>query len=139
MIVADASAILAFLFKEKGWRELAKYLIRCISVNHIVEEVTNAIWRATYVKKVLNKEQAVKMLTLFKRMIGINLILVSDVDYLEDAFKLALEYGVSVYDCLYVVLAYRTNSYLLTLDEKQRKIAHDLEVCVLPRRRKILD
>lgn len=139
MIVADASAILAFLFKERGWRELAKYLICCTSVNHIVEEVTNAIWRATYVKKVLNKEQAVKMLTLFKKMIGINLILVSDVDYLEDAFKLALEYGVSVYDCLYVVLAYRTNSYLLTLDEKQRKIAHDLEVCVLPRRRKILD
>jgi len=28
--------------------EIARHIVRCISVDHIVKEVTNAIWRAAY-------------------------------------------------------------------------------------------
>lgn len=46
MIVIDASALAKFILKEEGWNEVAEYLkAGTLSVDHIVKEVTNAVWR----------------------------------------------------------------------------------------------
>ncbi|WP_252900442.1 hypothetical protein [Vulcanisaeta sp. JCM 14467] len=46
MIVIDASALTAFILKEPGWQSLSKYIMNSVSVDHIIKEVMNAIWKA---------------------------------------------------------------------------------------------
>jgi len=65
-------------------------------------------------------------------MIGVNLILVSELHYLDESLKIALEHGITLYDSLYIALALREEKPLLSLDAKQRQIAEKLGVHVLP-------
>jgi predicted nucleic acid-binding protein len=51
---------------------------------------------------------------------------------LEGAFTLSITYGITVYDALYVALALERNLPLLTLDEKQKRVATTLGIHVKP-------
>jgi len=44
--VIDASALSRFILKEERWRRVVNYLISAISVDHVVKEVSNAIWKS---------------------------------------------------------------------------------------------
>ena len=128
MIVVDASALAAFVLKEPGWKELSRYLVNSISVDHIVKEVSNSIWRACIVKKVIDVEQALKLYGILKSLIGANILLEPEERYVGEAFKLALKNGITVYDALYVALAKEKRLPLLTLDEGQAKAAEKLKI-----------
>ena len=58
MIAIDASALVAFFLREEDWEDLKPYMKRCFSVDHVVKEFYNAVWRATYLFKALNRESA---------------------------------------------------------------------------------
>ena len=46
MIVIGASALAKHLLREEDWGSIEKYLVRAVySVDLIVKEVTNAIWK----------------------------------------------------------------------------------------------
>ena len=132
MIVVDASALVAFILKEEGWRNLSAYFTYAISVDHVVKEVANSIWKAFFLKKYLSKSEAKATYELLMMMIGKNVMLVPETDYLDRALEIALEQGVTVYDALYIALAKDRGVPLLTLDGKQREIANKLGLIVKP-------
>ena len=132
MIVVDASALSAFILREEGWEELARYLVRSLSVDHVVEEVANTIWKASCVRKVLTVNEALKAFKILLMMVGKNLVLHSELKYLSMAMNISLKHSITIYDSLYIAQAIMENTSLLTLDEKQRRVAKALGVNTLP-------
>lgn len=131
MIVVDSSAVAAFILREKGWDKLADYLKRAITIDHLIKEVSNAIWKATCIHKYLDVDDALKTFTLLRRLIGKNIIIYPELDYLDKAFHIALNEGITIYDALYIALALEHKVSLLTLDKKQASIAKKLGVKVI--------
>ena len=132
MIVVDASALSAFILREEGWEELARYLVRSMSVDHVVKEVANTIWKAACVRKVLTVDEALKAFKILLMMVGKNLVLHSELKYLSMAMNISLKHSITIYDSLYIAQAIMENTSLLTLDEKQRRVAKALGVNTLP-------
>lgn len=128
MIAVDASALSAFLLKEPGWKRLAPYLADAVSVDHIVKEVANAIWKACVVRKIISETDAVRLYGLLDSMINVNIVIEPEEDYIEEALRMALEHRITVYDALYLALAKEKNIPLLTLDEKQAQTARKLGI-----------
>jgi predicted nucleic acid-binding protein len=56
-----------------------------------------------------------------------NITLEPEVKYIDKAFNIALEKGVSIYDALYIALAVDKKMPLLTLDRKQKNVASKLK------------
>jgi len=132
VIVVDASALSAFILREEGWRKLAKYMVRSISIDHIVKEVANTIWKATYIRKVLTVEEALKAFKTPLMIIATNIPLYSQLTYLNKPMDISLQPPSTIYDSLYIAQAIIENKPLLTLDEKQKRIAKALRINVLP-------
>ena len=121
MIVIDASALAKYILKEPNWLEVEEYLIEAKSVDHIIKEVTNAIWKA-YVRKIISMQDAKKKLNALQELIGTNIILVNELEILEKAMKISFKEKITVYDSLYIALAEIEQKPLVTSDEKQAKI-----------------
>ena len=131
MIVIDASALGAFLLKEPGWKELIPYLKNSISVDMILKEVSNTIWKACTLRGAIDADEAIKLYEIMKSMIGKNIVLKPEIKYLQEALKIALKNRVTVYDALYISLAKTKNLPLLTLDRRQSKAAEKVGVKVI--------
>ncbi|MCC6013759.1 MAG: type II toxin-antitoxin system VapC family toxin [Candidatus Verstraetearchaeota archaeon] len=132
MIVVDASAVIAFFLKEKCWESLKPYMKETISIDHIIKEFYNAVWKATYLLKILDHKSAYNVIKLFNIYLEKNIIIEPETKYIDKAFNIALEKGISIYDALYIALAISKNMSLLTLDEKQKNVALELGAKVLP-------
>jgi predicted nucleic acid-binding protein len=103
-----------------------------IPVDRVIKEFYNAIWRATYLTKTLNRESARSVIKLFNACLKKNVVLVPEAKHIDEAFNIALEKGVPIYDALYITLAMGKKTPLLTLDEKQKSAALELGIRVLP-------
>lgn len=123
--MVDITALSAFILKEPGWKKLAPYLVDAVSVGHIIKEVTNAIWKACTVKKVISETDAVKLYKILDNMINVNIVIDPEEKYVEKALRIALRHRITIYDALYLALA-REKNLLLTLDEKQSSVAGEL-------------
>ncbi|MGB9816426.1 MAG: type II toxin-antitoxin system VapC family toxin [Desulfurococcaceae archaeon] len=132
MIVVDASAVVAFFLREEGWENLKPYMKRGFSVDHVVKEFYNAVWKAMYLFKTLDHESMQKVLELFNSYIENNLILEPGEKYIDKALNIALKAGITIYDSLYTALALDKKTPLLTLDRKQRDTALKLGIKILP-------
>ena len=130
--MVDASALAVFILREEGWRALAKYLVYALSVDHVVKEVANAIWKAAYLRGFLSEEEARKAYTLLRKIIGKNILLEPELGYVEHALEISMSWGVTLYDALYLALAFEKGLPLLTLDAKQREIAVKLGLGIKP-------
>jgi hypothetical protein len=73
-----------------------------------------------------------KVLGLFNSYIENNLILEPGEKYVDKAFNIVLEAGITIYDSLYMSLAINKKTLLLTLDRKQRDTALRLGIRTLP-------
>jgi len=131
VIVVDASLLSAFILGEPEWENLAKYLKHCYSVNLIVAETSNAIWKH-YKRNMITFNSAVKKFKVLKKMINVNVILVNGDTLIEEAFNISVNKDITVYDSLYLALSLEKKAPLATLDEKQRKVAKELNLKVLP-------
>ncbi len=132
MIVIDASALAAIVLREPTWRELVRYLRRAVSVDYVVKEVANAIWRATYVRKILSIDDARYTLSILYKLVNTNIELYPELDLVPQAMEIAFSKGIALYDALYIALAIDRRIPLLSLDEKQRRVARELGSEVLP-------
>ncbi|MCC6046020.1 MAG: type II toxin-antitoxin system VapC family toxin [Ignisphaera sp.] len=132
MIVIDASALAKFIFKEEGWERVYKILsTRVISVDHIVKEVANAIWKHSSIHKTY-LDVALKEFQLLKKIIDEKLVLLeSELKYLDKAFEIAIQNSIPVYDALYIAQAITHNIPLATSDKRQAEIAEKLKVQVV--------
>jgi predicted nucleic acid-binding protein len=127
VIVIDASALAKYVFKEEGWREVHGFLERgALSVDLIVMEVSNAIWRRTFILKVEGVELASRRYQLLIRITRELLVLENELSYLDEAFRIAVENGLTVYDSLYIAQSHKRKVALLTSDRGQAEVARKL-------------
>ena len=59
------------------------------------------------------------------------IVLKAQEEYLEIALNIALDYGITVYDSLYIACASKLKASLLTSDEEQSKVAEMLGLPVI--------
>ena len=105
MIVVDTSALAKHALHEEGWELVGEYLRRGrppASLDHILKEVGNAIWKHSRVRGVISAPAA---LELYKRLLRLAdagvIVLEPEASYLPEAMRIALDYGVTLYDALY--------------------------------------
>ncbi|MCD6429016.1 MAG: type II toxin-antitoxin system VapC family toxin [Desulfurococcales archaeon] len=131
-VVVDASALAAFILREEGWEELGEYMVRCVSVDHVVKEVANTIWKAACVRKLMTADEARRAYGILLRMIGKNIVLRPELEYLSKALEISMKHSITVYDSLYIALALEENKPLLTLDKQQAQVAKKLKINTIP-------
>lgn len=131
MITVDASALAAFVLKEPGWEKLTKYLTYAVSVNYIVKEVANTIWKFARLRNRVSAEEALHLLDIVLSMVNKNIFLEPEDKYVREALRIAITTGITVYDALYVALALDKGLPLLTLDAKQARTAEKLGIRVI--------
>ncbi len=88
-----------------------------------VKEVANAIWKHATLKGAMTTSEAMQAYNILKSMIGVNFELHEQDDIMDNAMKIALGRRITVYEALYIALAKKTNSTLVTLDKKQAEAA----------------
>ncbi len=130
--MVDASALAAFVLREEGWEALGKHLVYAVSLDHVVKEVANAIWRAACLRGFLSREEARRAYDLLRRMLGKNIMLEPELSYVEPALEISMSWGIPLYDALYLALASEKSLPLLTLDARQREVAVKLGLAVKP-------
>jgi predicted nucleic acid-binding protein len=130
-IVLDTSAAAEIVLNRLPGIHLQKFIgsaEKVYSTDLFKAEITNTLWKYT-AGELLSMEQAVKL-------IGLAFGLVDEfVDIQENVIE-ALHEGVSrnrpVYDMLYMTLARRTGSMLLTMDRQLAESARDTDIAVAP-------
>ena len=133
MIVIDASTLTKYVLHEENWKEVSSYIKErrpLYSIDHVLKEVGNAIWKHCILKGIINKSTAIKLYqSLLKLMEAKVIILEPEKIYLQKALQIALNQGITFYDSLYLAQAQKYGE-LLTSDEKQAKIAVKLGIKV---------
>jgi len=117
MLVIDASALAALLMPESGGEEVEKAVKeaeRVFTLDLAAYEVGNAVWRRVRRGELSMEEGNVVVSTLLSLLETFEVFSYREVA--ADAFKLAVDAGITVYDAAYVVLAKRLDARLLTLD-----------------------
>lgn len=129
MIVIDSSTLAKYLLREEGWREVEKYLLKpTCSVEHMVKEVLNAVWKHTTIHKYISKNTALTIYSLLKKLIDEGIIVLEPQEkYVSKAFRIAIDNNITIYDALYIAQALEYGK-LLTSDTRQAKVAEKLGV-----------
>jgi predicted nucleic acid-binding protein len=131
VIVIDASALAKYILKEPGWREINKLIAEndVVSVNLVLVEVANAIWKNTVVFRGDDVSTAYERYRLLKRLVSEGVIELEDeARFLDDALGIALETRLTIYDSLCLAQAQRRGAILLTSDKKQGEVAEKLGI-----------
>jgi predicted nucleic acid-binding protein len=128
VIVIDASVVVKFILKEEGWNKVADFLkTGTISVDLVIKETVNAIWKRV-MRKEISLEEAKSMFEAMKEILNKAVIIENEMDYIDEAFEISIKRNVTVYDSLYIALAKKKKLELLTADEIQAQVASLEEV-----------
>jgi len=112
------SSSLVYALKLKRIGVLAENYIQELTIY----EVSNALWKETYVLRKMSRKEAESLLDVFIQLLSYLKIL--DLRGLEsEVFKIAVETGLNVYDASYLALARREKLTLVTEDVKLRNVA----------------
>lgn len=139
MIVLDASFLVKLVLEENGSkkaRELARSWTKSgkalATVDLALSEALNAIWK--HCRKIgdLGWNEAFESVRDLLK-IWETLKIYSSKEIAEQAFKLAVEEDITVYDALYVYLARYLRSGLASFDDKLSRIAEKYGVIVYPK------
>lgn len=120
--VIDASVGVKWLFPEAGSEQALALLgladtesATLLAPDVFAAEVTNVIWKRARLQREITDEEARARLEHLRRTLP---QLLRTADLVEQALELALTFRVAVYDCLYVALALRDGSTLVTADRR---------------------
>ena len=132
VIVVDASALAKYILREDNWRSIRSFLEKeTISLDHVVKEVANAIWKKSAMLKQEPPNIAKMRLQLLRKLVDEDVVKIEDeLMYLDKAFEIAIENGLTVYDALYIAQAIAHHAELLTSDKRQAEVAKKLGVKV---------
>ncbi|MCS7098857.1 MAG: type II toxin-antitoxin system VapC family toxin [Sulfolobales archaeon] len=133
MIVIDASALAKYLLREPDYDRVEQYLVTGVhSVDHLVKEVASAIRKHAVVYRKISVQDARELYrALLMLLEGGVVVLEAQEKYMRQAFDMALNYEITVYDALYIAQAKARSSKLLTSDRVQAVVAEKLGVEVL--------
>lgn len=131
-LVVDASAIAALYLPEEGSEQVEKALSQARSLHTLdlaAYEVANVVWKHTR-RGLLRQEEAAELVEEALRLLK-TLEVHTYAEVLEDALRLALRHGITVYDAAYAALAEKIGGKLLTLD---RQLAEKVPIALTPDR-----
>lgn len=138
MIVLDSSFLVKLVLEENDSakaRELARLWSATgdtlITLDIALPEALNAIWKHCLKIGDLTRSEALRATEDLLRVWKL-LNIYSSRELAEEAFKLALEENITVYDALYIQLARSTRGSLATFDEKLSRIARKHGVATYP-------
>jgi predicted nucleic acid-binding protein len=105
VIVIDASILVKFILKEEDWNKIADFLkAGTISVDLVIKETVNAIWKRV-MRKEISLEEAKSMFEAMKEILNKAVIIENEMDYIDEAFEISIRQNITVYDSLYIALA----------------------------------
>jgi len=120
MIIVDSSAIISLYFSEKYSEEVSKILEKESDVHTLdlaFYEVASAI-RKKVIRREISVEDAKDIYKAIKAELFESLKVHRVDEVIDEAFELALNYNISVFDASFVQLAIKYNGKLLTTDER---------------------
>lgn len=125
MIAIDSSALACFLLKEEGWREVGEALKEgALSPDLVLKEVSNAILKR-FRRGEMSKEEVDAALQALSALTGRALKVEEETKYVEEAIKVAMDRGLTVFDAVYIVFSKGKNLRLMTADDRQAKAASE--------------
>lgn len=114
-IVVDASIALKWVLEEPGSDAAEELLEKDLAAPSLwLLEAGNALWRRT-VRGELSQAEAEERLTELTKAPVVSVPLEQD---LPEAMRLAIQLNHPVYDCLYLALAKRLGTYVITADTR---------------------
>lgn len=114
-IVVDASIALKWVLQETGSEAAEKLLENDLAAPSLwLLEAGNALWRRTAREELTPAEAAERLAVLTKAPVA-SVPLEQD---LPEAMRLGLQLNHPVYDCLYLALAKRLGTYVVTADTR---------------------
>ena len=123
-IVVDSSVLFALFFPEEC-SEWSEEMIRKYDELHVPEivflETSNAAWKRIIIFK-QPSDIVLKNLRLLHKFISDVCIIHRDRDYLQRAIELAIKLGTTIYDSLFLAIAEKYKTKVLTIDRKLVKI-----------------
>jgi predicted nucleic acid-binding protein len=124
--VIDSSSLGKFVNKEANWREVAKMIEfeRVSTLEFALKEVGSSIWKRV-IRKEIERETALSVFREFLRSVfedGLVSLVPTDENLLNSSLKLAIEERITIYDGVFIELAFRNKWGLLTSEDRQMKI-----------------
>ncbi len=133
-MVIDTSAFSKFLMREENWEKVVSYLDPSLephAVDMLIVEGTNVIWKYAEKYRLITVEQAFGLYERVMRLVNEEVIIVEpSKKYLKKALKIAMEYGIPIYDGLFLAQAKALNAKLITSDKRQGEVAQEIDVDV---------
>jgi predicted nucleic acid-binding protein len=132
VIVIDTSVVVKFILKEEDWNKIADFLkAGTISVDLVIKETVNAIWKRV-MRKEISLEEAKSMFEAVKEILNKAVIIENEMDYIDEAFEISIRRNITIYDSLYIKLA-KKKLELLTADGIQAQVVslEDVRAIVL--------
>ncbi len=122
--VIDASILIALYIPEK-YSDWARNVIETYEENHILDltiyEILNVIYKKAIVLKEINEEEAKIVFESIKKIMRDLCIIHKYDEVYENAFKIAMNFNISIYDAAYIALALNLKSKFLTMDLKLKE------------------
>lgn len=121
MLVLDSSIYASIIVKDE-FHEACKELVRqrSATLDLSFAESANVIWKHIYQLKRIPSEEADMRAEMLVKLIKYSKIYPSS-DFLPEATAIAVKYGITVYDSLFITLAKTLDVKFATTDEKLRK------------------
>lgn len=131
MTVIDASLLVKYVLHEEGWEKVSetlRHVSPLYSVDHVLKEVANALWKHAYLRKMMPASLAHELYSLVERLAETRVIVLEEERiYLPRALHIALQHGLTVYDSLYIAQAEKYGK-LFTSDATQARVATNLGI-----------
>lgn len=121
MRVVDSSSLVKFFSREEGWDRVKEIMLQgVVTLDLAIKEVASALW-----KKVARNEMTYDTATVTLRdLLEEKAIPVFSQDrYLIQAFQIALNENITIYDALFIALAKELKAELIMSDKRQMDIA----------------
>ncbi len=127
-ITIDTSALVAYLLEEEGSQKIRELLSEGVqSLPLLIKESCNAVLEARRQKRI-SREESEKILEAIRTLSEANIKMLPQENFISDAFKIASENNLTIYDSLYIALARNPGSSLASKDKRQIEIAEKLGV-----------
>jgi predicted nucleic acid-binding protein len=117
LVVVDASVVLKWFLPER-WSEEARQLldepVGLVAPDLLFAEVGNAMWKRVRMRQLsgpVARRMVADIATIAVRPVAGRLLL-------KDAMNVAVSAGITVYDAMYLVLAVRLQTHLVTADQR---------------------
>jgi predicted nucleic acid-binding protein len=123
MQIIDSSSIVKYFSQEPGWEGVRQHLEKSMTLHMALVELASALGKKVS-KNMLKKDTAMDALSSYREYADV----IDQNAYILEALEIAISKGLSVYDSMFIAVAIKTGSDLVSSDDKQLKIAKELGI-----------